>query len=195
MQQIEVLSNVGVKVPYKLTVTSAVSMQQIEVLSNVGVKVPYKLTVSSSDYLGLDSSWNWDAALSGSTIDGIVSQACACTCCHAHRACALKFHHYQHLLCFVNVPMYRWAHLSPLGKVPVHASPVSCHCMHDCCNVDKVRHMLTPVLSGEPQAPSTTASSTSACAFWRSTTSACAAGFPKAPWKPRNCCCRRSGRT
>ncbi len=68
-------------------------LQQVEVLSNVGVKVPFRLTVTGPDYLELDSSWNWDASLSGATINGIVSQAraraCACTCPHvpAHARC------------------------------------------------------------------------------------------------------------
>lgn len=60
--------------------------QQVEVLSNVGVKVPFRLTVTGSNYLELDSSWNWDASLSGDVINGIVSQvrarACACMCMH-----------------------------------------------------------------------------------------------------------------
>ena len=65
--------------PVSQHAAACMRVQQLEVLSNVGVKVPYTLTVASSDYLELDSSWNWDAALSGSTIDGIVSQARACT--------------------------------------------------------------------------------------------------------------------
>lgn len=49
-------------------------MQHVQATGNQGIPVPFELTLSSSVYTGMESTWNWDASMTGSSAIGMVKE-------------------------------------------------------------------------------------------------------------------------